>query len=212
MAQTKPPAWEPAEAEREVAGAVGTTGVTCKDTRARSALKGGAADGVCGVVELVSSMGPIRERRVTLPRGYGVAALGVGVAAVAAGRLATGAARVTCTRPTQAGRDAGPERAAGASEPVGRDELMGVEGMGTRVADGGCEEVCRDFSLGVRFDVATGAAARGGQVVEVVGTGTSGPATTDSSSEEMVPASIIISVPSGIVAREAEGVAGTSAW
>ena len=69
VAQTRPTAWGPAEAGKGVAGTVGTTGVTCRDTRARPALRGGAADGVWGVVELVSSMGPMRGRRATLPRG-----------------------------------------------------------------------------------------------------------------------------------------------
>ena len=163
-------------------------------------------------MELVSNMGPIRERRTTLPRGYGVAALGTGVRAVAAGRLATGVAGATSVRATQAGRDAGPERAAEASRPVGREELIGAEGGGIRVPAGGCEEVCRDFSLGVRLDVATGAAARGGQVVEVVGTGAAGSTTTDSSSEEIMPASITMSVSAGVSARTAGGAGGARAW
>ena len=211
MAQTRPTAWEPAEAGRGVAGTVGTTGVTCKDTRARPALRGGDADGVWGVVELVSNMGPIRERRAALPRGYGVAALGMGVAAVAAGRLATGVTGATGVGPTQVGRDAGPERATGASRPVGRDELIGAED-GTRVATGGCEEVCRDFSLGVRLDVAVGAAARGGHVVEVVGAGAMGSTTTDSSSEEITPASISMSASARVSARTAAGAGGARAW
>ena len=89
----------------EVADTVGMTGVARRDTRATSALRGGAADGVWGAVELVSSIYPNRERRWALTRGYGVAALGVGVAAVPAGRLATGVARATCTSPLPAGRD-----------------------------------------------------------------------------------------------------------
>ena len=39
VAQTRPPAWGPAEAGRGVVGTVGTTGVTCRDTRARPALR-----------------------------------------------------------------------------------------------------------------------------------------------------------------------------
>ena len=212
VAQMRPTAWEPAVSGRGVADTVGTTGVTCRDTRARPALRGGAADGVWGVAELVSNIGPIRERRVALPRGYGVAALGRGVVAVAAGRLATGVAGAACTRPTQAGRDAGPERAAGASRPVGRDELVGAEGGGTRTAVGGCEEAWRAFSLGIRLDVAVGAAARGGQVVEVVGAGATASTTTDSSSEEIVPASSTMSVSAGVAARATGGARGARAW
>ena len=48
VAQTRPPAWEPAEAGREVADTVGTTGEACRDTWERSALRGVAADGVWG--------------------------------------------------------------------------------------------------------------------------------------------------------------------
>ncbi|KAF0150938.1 MAG: hypothetical protein FD189_2602 [Elusimicrobia bacterium] len=142
----------------------------------------------------------------------GVAAPGWGVAAVAAGRLASGVARAACVRPTQAGRDAGPERTAGARRPVGREELIGAEGEGTREAAGGCEEVCRDFSLGVRLDAAVVAVAGGGQVVEVVGAGAAVSTTTDSPSEEIMPASITIAVSAGVSAIAAEGAGGMMAW
>ena len=164
------------------------------------------------MVELVSSMGPMRGRRATLPRGKGVAALGTGVAAVAAGRQATGVAGTVSATATEAGRDAGPERAAGTSRPVGRDECIGAEDGVARAISGGCDEVFRDFSLGVRLDVAAKVAARGGQVVEVVGAGAMGSTTTDSSSEEIMPASITMSVSAGVVARAAGGAGGARAW
>ena len=85
--------------------------------------------------------------------------------------------------------------------------------MGAGVAEmpeavGGWEEACRDFSLGVRLDVAAGALARGSQVVAVVGTGAAASTTTDSPSEEIVPASTTISVSAGVSATAAEGRGG----
>ena len=136
VAQTRPPAWEPGEVGREVLDTVGTTVVARRDTRARLSLRGRAADGVWGVVELATSKGPIPERRMGTDQGIWVAALGVGVVAVPAGRLATGVARATCVGPMQAGREVGPERVAGTSRPAGREGLVGLWVGTARVATG----------------------------------------------------------------------------
>ena len=74
------------------------------------------------------------------------------------------------------------------------------------MAAGGCEDVCRDFSLGVRLDVAAVAVARGGHVVEVVRVGAAASTTTDSSSDEIMPASITMSV--SVASARAVGQAG----